>query len=98
MIVEFSDEAERELEQIADYIAQDNPRRAFSFIRELRTKCEALASTPNGFPLLPGYEHSGIRRRVHGNYVIFYHVEGERIFVLHVLNGAMDYAAILFHS
>jgi plasmid stabilization system protein ParE len=96
MIVALSDEAEHELEQIADYIAQDNPRRAFSFVRELRAKCEALAFTPNGFPLLPRYEDSGIRRSVHGNYVIFYQVEAERIFVLHVLNGAMDYGAVLF--
>ncbi|MGZ2487217.1 plasmid stabilization system protein ParE [Rhizobium pisi] len=28
MILEFSDEAENDLEQIADYIAWDNPRRA----------------------------------------------------------------------
>ncbi|MGP1276409.1 MAG: type II toxin-antitoxin system RelE/ParE family toxin, partial [Caulobacterales bacterium] len=32
----FSPAAERDLEEIADYIAQDNPRRALSFIAELR--------------------------------------------------------------
>ncbi len=41
MILEFSDEAENDLEQIADYIAWDNPRRALSFVRELLSKCEA---------------------------------------------------------
>ncbi|NRP75395.1 hypothetical protein ILFOPFJJ_06318 [Ensifer psoraleae] len=95
MIVEFSAEAESDLEQIADHIAQDNPRRALSFVQELRGRCEALAATPKGFPLVPRYEHHGIRRRVHGGHLIFYRVEGEQIVIVHVLHGAMDYAAIL---
>ncbi len=32
MILEFSREAERDLEQIADYIAEHNPQRARRFI------------------------------------------------------------------
>jgi toxin ParE1/3/4 len=98
MIVEFSDEVESDLEQIADYIAKDSPRRALSFVQELRGKCEALAATPKGLPLVPRYEQHGIRRRVHGSYLIFYRVEGEQIAIVHVLHGAMDYAAILFEG
>lgn len=56
MIVEFSGEAESDLEQIVDYIAKDNPRRALSFVQELRGKCEALAYNPLAFPLVPRYE------------------------------------------
>ncbi|WP_420493159.1 type II toxin-antitoxin system RelE/ParE family toxin [Sedimenticola hydrogenitrophicus] len=37
-----------------------------------------------------------MRRRPYGNYLIFYQVERERVVVVHVLHGAMDYAAILF--
>ncbi|MDX0415069.1 type II toxin-antitoxin system mRNA interferase toxin, RelE/StbE family [Sinorhizobium medicae] len=98
MIVEFSDEAESDLEQIADYIAKDNPRHALSFVQELRAKCERLGDTPKGFPLVPRYEQYGIRRRVHSSYLIFYRVEGEQIVIVHVLHGAMNYAAILFES
>ncbi|MDL2406196.1 type II toxin-antitoxin system RelE/ParE family toxin [Rhizobium calliandrae] len=96
MILEFSYEAENDLEQIADYIAQDNPRRALSFVRELRSKCEDLVDNPNGFALVPGYEHHGIRRRVHGNYLIFYRVESVKVVIIHVVHGATDYGAILF--
>lgn len=96
MRLEISAEAEQDLEAIGDHIAHDNPARAISFLRELRTKCLALADLPNGFPLVQRYESLGIRRRVHGNYLIFYRVEPERIIVLHVLHGAMDYAPILF--
>jgi plasmid stabilization system protein ParE len=45
---------------------------------------------------VPRYQQSGVRRRIHGNYLIFYSVRGVDIFVLHVLHGAMDYESILF--
>jgi len=69
MRVEFSNESENDLEQIGDFIAKDNPRRAYSFMRELRSKCEALADMADSFPLVPRYERQGYRRRVHGNYL-----------------------------
>ncbi len=96
MILEFSSEAENDLEQIADYIAEHNPLRAMLLIRELRRKCEELVDSPNGFALVPRYEHHGIRRRVHGNYLIFYRVETGKVVIIHILHGATDYGAILF--
>lgn len=96
MRVEISAEAELDLEAIGDHIGRDNPDRAISFLRELRAKCLALVELPNGFPLVRRYEAMGVRRRVHGNYLIFYRAEPERVVVLHILHGAMDYASILF--
>ncbi|MBU4529351.1 MAG: type II toxin-antitoxin system RelE/ParE family toxin [Desulfomicrobium sp.] len=96
MILEFTSEAEGDLEQIADYIAEHNPRRALSFIRELRSRCEDLISHPNSFALVPRYEHHGIRRRVHGNYLIFYRVEPTKVVIIHILHGATDYGLFLF--
>ncbi|UTM01069.1 type II toxin-antitoxin system RelE/ParE family toxin [Alcaligenes sp. NLF5-7] len=98
MIVHLTDEAVRNLENIGDYIAQDSPTRALTFVRELREKCLSLADRPLAFPLVPHYETHGIRRRVHGNHLIFYRTEADRVVVLHVLHGAMDYAAILFQD
>ena len=98
MIVHISAEAEADLESIGDYIARDNPVRAVSFIRELRAKCMNLADVPEAFPLVPRYENLGVRRRVHGEYLIFYRVQGDRLAVIHVLHGAMDYGPILFPS
>jgi plasmid stabilization system protein ParE len=98
MIVLLADAAARDLEAIGDYIARDNPQRAVSFIRELREDCLGLAAFPERFPLVPRYEAQRIRRRVHGNYLIFYRVEADRIEVIHILNSAQDYEAILFPS
>lgn len=95
MKVYFTDEAEADLEAIADYIASDNPARAISFVRELREKALALASLPLAFPLVPRYERQGVRRRIYGNYGIFYTVRGQLVVVIHILHGARDYDSIL---
>jgi len=54
--------------------------------------------TPRAYPLVPRYERFGIRRYVHGNYLIFYRLQPEQIEVIHVLQGARDIEAILFGS
>lgn len=100
IVVRLTPLAEAELEAIADYIARDNPRRALSFVQELRDRRLSLAYMPLAFPLVPRYEDRGIRHRVHGNYQIFYRVLGDppaRIDVLHVLHSARNYAALLFN-
>ena len=95
MIVQLSAEAERNLEEIADHIAAENPAGALRFLTQLRGKCLGLAEFPERFPLVPRFERLGVRHRVHGNYLIFYRVETDRVVVLHILHGAMDYTAIL---
>lgn len=98
MIVVFSAEAETDLEAIGDYIARGSPNRALTFIRELKAHATHIADMPLGYPLVPRYEQSGIRRCVHGNYLIFFKVGSDRIEIVHILHGAMDYAAILYPS
>ena len=78
MIVHLSAEAEYDLETIGDYTARDNPARALSFLQELRSKCLDLADMPERFPLVPRYEATGVRRRGHGDYLIFYRIEPKK--------------------
>jgi toxin ParE1/3/4 len=78
MIVVISDAAEAELKAVGDWIAEGNPTRALSFVRELRRRCEALGYA-RGFPLVPRYEHLGIRRRPYGDYLIFYRVLNDTV-------------------
>jgi plasmid stabilization system protein ParE len=96
MILVITDEAETDLEHIGEWIAQDSPERAVTFIRELRSRCEALTDMAFAYPLVPEYEHTGIRRRAYGDYLIFYRVVDKTVEVFHVLHGARDYARILF--
>lgn len=96
MIVVITSEAEADLEHIAAYIAEQSPRSALKLVRELRQRCESLADAPRGYPLVPRYEHSGIRRRPFGHYLIFYRVGEDAIEVIHILHGVRDYEALLF--
>jgi toxin ParE1/3/4 len=49
MCAHFTPQAEIDLEEIGDYIALDNPRRAVSFIREMRQNCEKIAEGPHHY-------------------------------------------------
>ena len=72
------------------YIEPHNPTRAVSFVEELLDRCQALADTPRACSLVPRYERFGIRRCVHGEYLIFYRLQPEQIEVIHVLQGARE--------
>lgn len=80
MIVRLLPDAEADLEGIGDFIARDNPRRALSFVQELRTACLGLSELAYAFPLVPHY--------IEG--------QPERVDILHVVHGARNYQAILF--
>jgi toxin ParE1/3/4 len=92
----FTDKAKADLRRIGEWIAEDNPARAFSFVDELEDRCVRLIGMPRAYPLVPRYEASGIRRVPHGEYLIFYRVTPDTVEILHVLNGARDYEPILF--
>jgi plasmid stabilization system protein ParE len=96
VIVVFSREALDDLDRIAAAIAEESPKRAVSFLRELRQGCEGLADMPRRFQLVPRYEHAGVRRRVIGAYLVFYRVSEESVDILHIFHGARDYEPILF--
>lgn len=98
MKVAFSDRARTELLAIGDYIAKDSRRRALEFIEKLEGEARQIGEMPNAFPLVPRYEQYGIRRRPFGNYLIFYRVEDDGVYIVHILHGAMDYDALLFDA
>ncbi len=92
MIVEFSQKAEQDLESIGDWIAQENHDRAYSFIRELRLDCASLSDFPQRYAVFKSSDIGDIRRKPHGNYLIFYVVGKNSISITRVLHGAQDYA------
>ena len=96
MKVIFSRETRDDLEKIKSYIATDSPLRAISFVDELIDAAAQVAEIPEAFPLIPRYEHKGIRRKPYGNYLIFYQIEPTCIGIVHILHSAQDYAKLLF--
>jgi toxin ParE1/3/4 len=92
----FTEAAESDLEMIGDWIAKDNPGRAATFVRELRRAFVDIGPRPLSYPFVEHRRGEGIRRKVHGNYLIFYRVWLDAVEILRVLHGARDYARILF--
>lgn len=93
--VVITDRAWDDLLAILRHVASDNVTAADRLFDELYDKCRTLVDNPLAFPLVEGYEHAEIRRRVHGAYLIFYRCRGDLIEVLHVLHGARDRDTIL---
>lgn len=92
----IAEAAERDQEQIFEYIARNNLSRAASFLEEIQSACFSLTDYPKRFPLVPRYERYGIRRRVLDNYLIFYIADEKAVHILRVLNAAIDYEPLLF--
>ncbi len=67
MKVEFSRKADQDLEAIGDWIAQENPDRAYSFVRELRVDSLSLSDFPERFAIYKASDIGDIRRKPHGN-------------------------------
>jgi toxin ParE1/3/4 len=53
---------------------------------------------PDAFPLVPGWEEQGIRRRLYRSYLIFYRLRAHQVEIIHVLHGARHYEDILGDS
>ena len=86
--------AEADLDSIYDYIARDNPERAWSFVVELHEKCALLADRA-GAGVRRDELSKGLRSFPVGRYVIFYRPESDGIEVVRVLHGSRDVSSLL---
>ena len=89
--------AEEDLEAIGDYIAEDNPARALTFIQEFRETFSQLAAMPKSAPSRPRLGPN-IRMRPVGNYIIYYRPTDEGIEVVRVLHSARDINSDQFYQ
>lgn len=96
MRIRISDVAENELEAIGNFIAEDNPTRADSFVLELLDHCHKLLHQPLRYPMIEGLEHLGMRRCPYRGYVTLYVVGDDVVEIVHILHGARDIDRILF--
>lgn len=87
MKLTFSPKAALDLEEIEDYIARDNPKRALSFLAEIEAHCHRIATMPNAFPsrddLAPG-----LHMAVHRNHLILFRVQEHEVRIERIVHGA----------
>lgn len=86
-------QADRDIEEIGDYIAQDNPPRALTFVREMRAQCRKIAASPEAWRLRVELGE-GIRSCAYRRYVIFFSAGIHEVTIIRVLHGARDLAAL----
>jgi toxin ParE1/3/4 len=89
--VVVSDNAEQELREIGRYIARDNPKRAVSFVMELRDRCLSIIDKPSGYPVAFDFGETTIRKRSFKKYLILYRVSNSPIEIASVVHSARDW-------
>ena len=87
MRLSFSPRAEDDLEEIGDYIALDNPARAMSFVRELRTQAKRITAAPQACPLREDLAPN-LRMLAFRSYLVFYRVLDHEIPIERILHGS----------
>lgn len=84
-----------DLDAIFDFIQPENPRRAASYITDIRKKCRTLLDHPMKGPpredLAPGIRILSMFRRI----IVAYRVSGDEIVITRIFSGGQDYEAIL---
>ncbi|MBS3905830.1 MAG: type II toxin-antitoxin system RelE/ParE family toxin [Syntrophaceae bacterium] len=90
MIVHWTDTAERHLDALYAYIAQDSPEYAKRMLDRLTRRSQQIADFPFSGRKVPEYDIDQIREVTEGPYRIIYHIKSDQIDVLAVIHGAMD--------
>ncbi len=85
----FSPDALADLEEIGDFIARDNPRRALTFVQELRARCRALAAMPYSGRARPELRPE-LRSRAVGAYLILYRPAAGGVEIVRIMHGSRD--------
>lgn len=88
--VDITPAAEADIAEIWDYIAQDNPATATSFILRLEEQIGTLEHFPERCPSIPENELLGTvyRHLLHGNYRTVFKIAGTKVIIMRVLHGA----------
>ncbi len=85
--VEFSSHARDDLEDIALYIARDNPLAAEAWVQRLMVAAENAAIVPRAGRVVPELEDPDVREVFVRTYRLIYRIEPARILVLTVFEG-----------
>jgi toxin ParE1/3/4 len=85
--VKFTLLAQQDLQQIYDYIADDNPDAALLLIERLEKRCRLLTAKVGRNR---GQIEEGLRSIAEGKYIIFFCATGSDILIVRVLHGARE--------
>ena len=98
--ISYSNSAIQDLEQIGDYIANTlkSPMAALNTVNRIQDAIDKLEKSPLIGSRLTSFEGTvpDYRYLISGNYLSFYRVQGDMVYIDRVLYGRRDYMKILF--
>jgi toxin ParE1/3/4 len=93
----FSDDAIRDLDEICEYIARNNPSAASQLFDRIRERCKVVAGFPN-----MGKNYSKVSPSLRGfivdDYIIFYYAKADGIDIVRVVSGYRDLESLFSES
>ena len=92
--VDWTNRAWSDLEQAADYIAQDSPNYAATLLAQARDTARSLDRFAERGRVVPELRDAAIREVFVGSYRLVYRILLNRVEVLALVHGARDLAAI----
>ncbi len=92
--VAWAETAWRDLERIADYIAEDSPGYAAAFVRRVRDRARSLEEMAERGRVVPELEEPAVRELIVGSYRLVYEIEGADVHILGLIHGARDLVAL----
>ncbi len=88
--IHWSKTAQQNIEEIADYIAQDAPFYAINFVERILQDIEKLSVFPKIGRIVPEFKKESLREIQFHNYRIVYKLDKDRIFIVSLCHGSMD--------
>lgn len=83
----WTEPALSDLDAIADYIALDDPEAARALVQRVFHHVEQLAEHPESGPKPPELKGWRYRQIIEPPCRVFYRVDGERVYILHVMRS-----------
>ena len=89
MKVHWTDTAEKHLDAIYSYIAQDSKTYALSMVDRITKRSQQIGAFSSSGRLVPEYDNNQIREVFEDPYRIIYHIKSDQIDVIAVIHGTM---------
>jgi toxin ParE1/3/4 len=86
----FSSLAERDLDEILEYISRDKPGAAIKWVQRIRETCEWLAANPEIGQRRPEFKSGQVRSSLVGRYIVFYRPVSGGIEIPRIVRGERD--------
>ena len=90
MKVHWTETAEKHLDNIYAYIAQDSKTYALRTVDRITSKSQQIGMFPKSGRCVPEYDIDQIREVFVGHYRIIYHIKSEQIDIIAVIHGARE--------